>query len=409
LTEKADLAQDLKISEVDDHNVCIGMYVICHKQVYFFNVMLCDKLALSWNSPCHPNGGRVDYFCFGVGYQDFEFNVTGYEIPGHCYTSLQIDQKVKNGNRSWVVGRVAVNNGKTSFSVKLPILKHPKSEESIRLLVQTASHMKWKKGRATQKSYYHYTPRVNNTDNNTWIAGVAVCSVVIFILIPLLICSIRYGRGKRKEAVNLQSQVYYLNSYSDFPITEAYQPDEWEVDAKCVVLHDVLGEGAFGKVYSGTLLDGKTELPVAIKTLKDEATPAERTVFLKESSMMKKLGSDNVVRLLGIVSKTDPVYVLMELMPNGDLKRYLQSIRPKGGRNEDGSYSSYPLVEDELVNMALQIAAGMHYLHSQRFIHRDLAARNCMVAANPKVIKIGDFGMTREVYSTDYYVKRGQG
>jgi hypothetical protein len=65
-SEKADLAQDLKISEVDDHNVCIGMYVICHKQVYFFNVMLCDKLALSWNSPCHPNGGRVDYFCFGV-------------------------------------------------------------------------------------------------------------------------------------------------------------------------------------------------------------------------------------------------------------------------------------------------------------------------------------------------------
>jgi serine/threonine protein kinase len=51
----------------------------------------------------------------------------------------------------------------------------------------------------------------------------------------------------------------------------------------------------------------------------------------------------------------------------------------------------------------------MQYLHSQRFVHRDLAARNCMVAENPKVIKVGDFGMARDVYSTDYYVKRGRG
>ena len=43
----------------------------------------------------------------------------------------------------------------------------------------------------------------------------------------------------------------------------------------------------------------------------------------------RKLDSDNVVRLLGIVSTSDPVLVLMELMANGDLKHYLQSIRPK--------------------------------------------------------------------------------
>ena len=48
-------------------------------------------------------------------------------------------------------------------------------------------------------------------------------------------------------------------------LCSAYKPDKWEVDAKCVVLHNVLGEGAFGKVYSGTLLDGKKELDVAVK------------------------------------------------------------------------------------------------------------------------------------------------
>lgn len=44
----------------------------------------------------------------------------------------------------------------------------------------------------------------------------------------------------------------------------------------------------------------------------------------------------------------------------------------------------------------------MDYLASQHFVHRDLATRNCLVG-DQMVVKIGDFGMSRDVYSTDYY------
>ena len=50
----------------------------------------------------------------------------------------------------------------------------------------------------------------------------------------------------------------------------------------------------------------------------------------------------------------------------------------------------------------MQIANGMVYLTSQHFVHRDLATRNCLVGTD-LLVKISDFGMSRDVYTCDYY------
>lgn len=109
-----------------------------------------------------------------------------------------------------------------------------------------------------------------------------------------------------------------------------------------------------------------------------------------------------MVKLLGVVTRGQPTLVIMELMVNGDLKRYLRSHRPCE------NMSNAPPKLDRILQMAIEIADGMAYLSTKKFVHRDLAARNCMVAED-LTVKVGDFGMTRDIYERDYYRKGSKG
>ena len=61
----------------------------------------------------------------------------------------------------------------------------------------------------------------------------------------------------------------------------------------------------------------------------------------------------------------------------------------------------------DLLSFAWQAANGMQYLSDMKLVHRDLAARNVLVATG-KVIKVSDFGLTRDVYEADSYMKRSK-
>uniref|UniRef100_H3B6P5 Tyrosine-protein kinase receptor n=1 Tax=Latimeria chalumnae TaxID=7897 RepID=H3B6P5_LATCH len=188
---------------------------------------------------------------------------------------------------------------------------------------------------------------------------------------------------------------------------KVYIPDEWEVPREQITVVRELGQGSFGMVYEGFfkgILKDQPETRVALKTVNVSASLRERIEFLNEASVMKAFKCHHVVRLLGVVSQGQPVLVIMELMTRGDLKSFLRSLRP----DADNNPGFPPPTLKEMIRMAGEISDGMAYLNAKKFIHRDLAARNCMVAED-FTVKIGDFGMTRDIYETDYYRKGGKG
>eukprot|EP00731_Ephydatia_muelleri_P023757 Em0016g28a len=142
---------------------------------------------------------------------------------------------------------------------------------------------------------------------------------------------------------------------------------------------------------------------VAIKKLKEGADSTTLEAFEKEIKFMSRLNHENVVRVLG-VCPVRSAFIMMEYMENGDLSQYLNKYEfaPPGVR-----VGQLALPASTLVHMALQVAAGMRYLAQRHFIHRDLATRNCLVGAK-HVVKIADFGMSRSLYSNDYYKLRGR-
>ena len=98
--------------------------------------------------------------------------------------------------------------------------------------------------------------------------------------------------------------------------------------------------------------------------------------------------------------------MVFEYMDLGDLCSYLREAIGLGKDLAEEDQEDTPLepllTHEELLTIVLQVAQGMEYISSKHLVHRDLASRNCLVATG-LVVKIADFGMSRDINTTDYY------
>ncbi|KAK0406218.1 hypothetical protein QR680_018441 [Steinernema hermaphroditum] len=160
---------------------------------------------------------------------------------------------------------------------------------------------------------------------------------------------------------------------------------EWELRHNQIHLSKRLGEGAFGEVYSGLLMLGESEkkVQVAIKQMKCSVLTKQRVEeLMKEARLMRPLRHTNVVRFYGVAAEVEPLLIIMELVTGGSLDSYLRK-------------NNVRIPVSERLNMSLDAALGIEYIHSKGIIHRDIAARNCLYS-DQKCLKISDFGLSRK-------------
>uniref|UniRef100_A0A915CAJ0 Receptor protein-tyrosine kinase n=1 Tax=Parascaris univalens TaxID=6257 RepID=A0A915CAJ0_PARUN len=239
---------------------------------------------------------------------------------------------------------------------------------------------------------------------------------------------------------------------SDLTLLSDYEipPDPaWEVDRSRLRFVDLLGEGAFGEVWKAMLKpvskanaiiqsdSSELEMPVAVKKLKASAHEKELIDLVSEMETFKIIGHhENLIRLIGCCTGTGPLYVILELCRHGNLRDFLRAHRPRDADSTSRAHDSPPFTSDayleprkpsfgkdiesepqlliknltqrHLVQFAWQVAKGMEFMAARKIIHRDLAARNVLVG-DDFVMKISDFGLSRDVHYNDYYRKKGNG
>ncbi|KAK7342643.1 hypothetical protein VNO80_25599 [Phaseolus coccineus] len=147
-------------------------------------------------------------------------------------------------------------------------------------------------------------------------------------------------------------------------------------------IENKLGEGGFGPVYKGTLIDGKE---LAVKRLSHKSWQG-LDEFKNEVALMTKLQHRNLVKLLGCCIEGEEKMLIYEYMPNHSLDYVVF----------DESKRKF-LDWRKRFNIITGVARGLLYLHQDsrlRIIHRDLKTSNILLDANLDP-KISDFGLAR--------------
>ncbi|KAL5717980.1 hypothetical protein ACHQM5_010927 [Ranunculus cassubicifolius] len=131
---------------------------------------------------------------------------------------------------------------------------------------------------------------------------------------------------------------------------------------------NTLGQGGYGTIFKGKLLDGSL---VAVKVLKESKGNGEE--FINEVATIGRTNHINVVRLLGFCSDGSKRALVYEFLTNGSLERFIHN---EVKNEEDKSCTtSLSLGWNKLYQIEIGLAKGLEYLHTgcnTRILHFDI-------------------------------------
>ncbi|XP_061393241.1 proto-oncogene tyrosine-protein kinase receptor Ret, partial [Musca vetustissima] len=268
--------------------------------------------------------------------------------------------------------------------------------------------------------------------NQTCIIIAIVCPTTLLILTTCLLISQLGRRKKSRDMTSLGNrgdvqktpldpcqESQCRNSGDGLPLVQlensytfhsSVVDSKWEFPRENLLLDSILGEGEFGKVmkaYATDIGNCKGVTTVAVKMLKKGANSVEYMALLSEFQLLQEVSHPNVIKLLGACTKGDTPLIIIEYCKFGALRSYLRLCRKLEYSGAEFTDGMEPMTVRSILSFAWQICKGMAYLTDIKLVHRDLAARNVLLAEG-HICKISDFGLTRDVYEDDAYLKRSR-
>ncbi|GLU13862.1 hypothetical protein SLE2022_304720 [Rubroshorea leprosula] len=205
------------------------------------------------------------------------------------------------------------------------------------------------------------------------VAVIVSVSCLVFIVLGALWWKIYLGHNASKEQVlrGLDLQTGFFTFKQIKAATDNFD------DA------NKIGEGGFGSVYKGVLLDGTI---IAVKQLSSKSKQGTRE-FVNEIGMISALQHPNLVRLYGCCVEKNQLLLVYEYMENNSLARAL-FVPEEGQLNLD-----WPTRQ----KICVGIAKGLAFLHEEstlKIVHRDIKTTNVLLDRNLNP-KISDFGLAK--------------
>ncbi|XP_041921354.1 mitogen-activated protein kinase kinase kinase 21 isoform X2 [Alosa sapidissima] len=194
--------------------------------------------------------------------------------------------------------------------------------------------------------------------------------------------------------VTFQPAIYRLPAGGSVGVRENVPSSPVQIPFSELVLEEIIGVGGFGKVYRGTWNDQEVAVKAARQDPDEDITATSNSVK-QEAKLFSMLQHPTIIKLEGVCLEEPNLCLVMEYARGGTLNRALAGRR---------------IPPHILVNWAVQIARGMHYLHEEAvvpIIHRDLKSSNILLLEKiendyigRKTLKITDFGLAREWHKT---------
>jgi NIMA (never in mitosis gene a)-related kinase 1/4/5 len=148
----------------------------------------------------------------------------------------------------------------------------------------------------------------------------------------------------------------------------------------------VLGEGSYGKVY---LMKSKTTRDlVCTKVIKLKNIPKkEQEACRNEVELLRRMVHPNIVGYMDSFLYKNCLCIIMEYCDAGDL----------GERVAKAKGVLFP--ETKIMTWFVQIAMGLHFMHSNRVLHRDIKTQNIFILGSGRVV-LGDLGISKVMGGT---------